>query len=85
VKQALCIDREKDPRFTVDTRGETPCKMNVSSPQAFAPIWQKALGDETAFDELVSPQVTLEGSILRGTDQRARERVDGRASCWRHH
>jgi hypothetical protein len=42
---------------------------------SFVPIWQKALGDETAFDELVSPQVTLEGSIFAAP-------IKGRENVW---
>jgi hypothetical protein len=42
---------------------------------SFVPIWQKALGDETAFDELVSPDVTLEGSIFAAP-------INGRENVW---
>jgi hypothetical protein len=42
---------------------------------SFVPIWLKALGDETAFDELVSPEVTPQGSIFAAT-------IKGRENVW---
>jgi hypothetical protein len=43
---------------------------------SFIPTWQKALGDETAFGKLLSPHVTLQGSIfaepINGRERRGR-------------
>jgi hypothetical protein len=42
---------------------------------SFVPTWRKALRDETAFAQLVRPQVRLEGSIFAAP-------VNGREKVW---